>query len=286
MKLAIVTDSTAALTQKECEDNHIYIVKMNVIINDQTYADRVEINNETLFSKIDEGASYSTSQPSPDVFLKLYEKLLQDYDHVLSLHTMIKTSGAVNAARIASTMLEEKEKCITVLDSDTSAVGLENMILKLAALAKEGMPLEQLLRVIEFYKLNQVVCFTIDDLGTLVRTGRMSKTAATFGNMLNIRPIVGIIQTDIRVIEKVRTKKRMLKYFVEEITKATEQSGTQLVRLAYIGSCELVDELKRQIETACPQAKVYEPLEVGSAMAVHFGRGGIGLAFMPEAFEI
>ncbi len=286
MKLAIVTDSTAALSKQECEANDIYMVHMNVIINDKAYADRIEIDNETLFNKIDEGASYSTSQPSPDVFLKLYEKLLETYDHVLSLHTMIKTSGAVNAARIASTMLEQKQECVTVLDSGTSAVGLENMVLRIASLASEGMELESLLKAIEFYKKNQKVYFTIDDLNTLVRTGRISKTAAALGNMLNIKPIAGVVDEEIKVIDKVRTKKRVLKYFLDEIIKETEKSGKQIVRLTHIDSLELIEDLKRQIEEVCPDALIYSPLEVGSAMAVHFGRGGIAVAFMPETFNI
>ncbi len=286
MKLAIVTDSTAAISKADCEKYNIHMVHMNVIIGDQTFTDRLEIDNETLFNRIDEGASYSTSQPSPDTFLTMYQELLKTNDCILSLHTMLKSSGAVNAARIASTMVEDGKERITVLDSDTSAIGLENMILKVAMLAQEGFTLDELLRVIAFYKKNQTVCFTIDDLNTLVRTGRMSKTVATIGNLLNVKPIIELRETEMYVIEKVRTKKRVLKYYVEQIVKATEVSGTQLVRLSHVGSEELVQELKNQIEAACPQAKVAKPLEIGSAMAVHFGRGGIAAAWMPESFEI
>ena len=84
MKVAIVTDSLTNLTAADLDRYpDVYYGYLNVIVNDKAYAEQKEINNKELFRMIDEGATYSTSQPAPEEFVQLYTKLLQDYDYIL-----------------------------------------------------------------------------------------------------------------------------------------------------------------------------------------------------------
>lgn len=288
MKIAIVTDSLTHLTKSDLERYpFVYYGYLNVIVNDKTYVEHKEINNKELFNMIDSGASYSTSQPSPDVFVQIYEQIKDDYDYILSLHCTPKVSGTVNAARIASTMVEGLEGCISVIDTNTASIGEENIIIKVCQLIEEGKSLEELLKVIEFYRQNTTLCLVIDDLNTLVKTGRLSKTAASIGNLLNIKPIIGLVDGQLDVLDKVRTKKRVLKWMVEHLKEEIEKSGKQIVRITYVNDLELAHELKKIMEEACGnQVEVHVGNEIGPVMAIHFGRGGVGACWMPERYEI
>jgi len=288
MKIAIVTDSITNLRKEDLERYpNIYYGYLNVIINDKTYVDLKEINNEQLFRYIDEGASCSTSQPSPDVFVTLYEKLLKEYDYILSLHCTYNVSGTVNSARIASTMIEGAEDKISVVDTNTASIGVENIVLRVEKLIEEGKPLAEILKAIEFYRHHSEMYLTIADLSTLVRTGRLSKTSAMIGNLLNIKPIIGLFDARLDVADKVRTNKRVLKWIVERLKKDIEKTGKQIVRITHVNTVATANELKQLMETTCgDKVEVFVGNEIGPVMAIHFGRGGIGASWMPEQYTV
>lgn len=287
MKIAVVTDSIANLTKADFDRYPIFYGYLNVIVNDTTYAEHKEINNEKLFGMIEAGASYSTSQPSPEEFVILYESLLKEYDYILSLHCTQKVSGTVNAARIASTMIEGAEERISVIDTNTASIGEENIIIKVFQLIEEGKTLEEILKVIEFYKTNTTLCLYIDDLNTLVRSGRLSKTAANIGNLLNIKPIIGLVDGQLDVLDKVRTKKRVFKWMVDHLKEEVQKSGKQIVRITHVNAIELANELKDLMIEACgDQVEVHVGNEIGPVMAIHFGRGGVGACWMPDQYQI
>lgn len=288
MKVAIVTDSLTNLTAADLERySYVYYGYLNVIVNDKAYAEQKEINNQELFRMIDEGASYSTSQPAPDEFVQLYMKLLEEYDHILSLHCTQNVSGTVNSARIASTMVEGAEGRITVIDTNTASIGVENILVRICQLLEEGKDIEELVKVIEFYKTNGPMYLYIDDLNTLVRTGRLSKAAASIGNLLNIKPIIGLKDGNLDVFDKVRTKKRVFKWIVERLREDVSKTGKQIIRITHVNAIDGANELKVLMEEACgDQVEVHVGNEIGPVMAIHFGRGGVGACWMPEQYNI
>ena len=288
MKIAIVTDSITNLTQKDLERYpNIYYGYLNVIINDKAYVELKEINNDLLFKFIDEGASCTTSQPAPDVFVSLYEKLLKEYDYILSLHCTNNVSGTVNSARIASTMIEGAENKISVVDTNTASIGVENIVLRVAKLIEDGQPVSEILKAVEFYRHHSEMYLTIADLSTLVRTGRLSKTSAMIGNLLNIKPIIGLFNAKLDVTDKVRTKKRVMKWIVERLQIDIEKTGKQIVRITHVNALSTANELKQLMEiTYGDKVEVFVGNEIGPVMAIHFGRGGIGATWMPEQYTV
>jgi len=284
MKVAIVTDSLTNLTAVDLERYpYIYYGYLNVIVNDKAYAEHKEINNKELFRMIDEGATYSTSQPAPEEFVQLYTKLLTEYDHILGLFCTNNVSGTVNSARIASTLVEGSEGRITVIDTNTAAIGVENVLLRVCQLLEDGTSLEEIIRVVEFYKTHGPMYLYVDDLNTLVRTGRLSKTAASIGNLLNIKPIIGLKDGKLDVFDKVRTKKRVFKWIVDHLREDVSQSGKQIVRITHVNAIDGANELKSLMEEVCGnQVEVHVGNEIGPVMAIHFGRGGVGACWIPD----
>lgn len=288
MKIAVVTDSLTNLIKEDLERYpNVYYGYLNVIVNDKAYAEQKEINNEKLFGMIDEGATYSTSQPSPEEFVQLYTKLLQEYDHILGLFCTQNVSGTVNSARIASTMVEGAEDRITVIDTNTASIGVENVLIRVCQLLEAGMQLEDIVKVVDFYKTRGPMYLYIDDLNTLVRTGRLSKTAANIGNLFNIKPIIGLSNGKLDVFDKVRTRKRVFKWIIEKLREDVANKGKQIVRITHVNAIDGANELKSLMEETCgEQVEVYVGNEIGPVMAIHFGRGGVGACWMPDQYQI
>lgn len=193
----------------------------------------------------------------------------------------------MNSARIASTMIEGAEDRITVIDTNTASIGVENVLIRVCELLKEGKSIEEIIKVVDFYKTRGPMYLYVDDLNTLVHTGRLSKTAASIGNLLNIKPIIGLSDGKLDVFDKVRTKKRVFKWIVERLRADVEKSGKQIVRITHVNAIEGANELKALMEEACKElVEVHVGNEIGPVMAIHFGRGGVGACWMPEQYNI
>lgn len=287
MKIAIVTDSLTNLREEDLQKYpFIYYAHLNVVVDDKSYIDLKEITNEQLFRFIDEGATYSSSLPSPEVFVTLYEKLLAEYDAIISLHCTENVSGTVNSARIARDSIEGAKEKITVIDTNTASIGVENIVIKVCELMEQGKSLNELLEAIEYYRTHGQLYLTINDLTTLVRTGRISKTASRIGNLLHIKPIIGFENVKLEVMGKVRTKKRLLKWMLERLRHDIEQSGKQVVRITHVNSIDLATELKHAMETCGDKVEVFISNEISSVMAIHFGRGGVGASWIPANYSV
>ncbi len=220
------------------------------------------------------------------MFVTLYEKLLAEYDAIISLHCTENVSGTVNSARIARDSIEGAKEKITVIDSNTASIGVENIVIKVCELMEQGKSLDELLKVIEYYRTHGQLYLTINDLTTLVRTGRISKTASRIGNLLHIKPIIGFENVKLEVMGKVRTKKRLLKWMLERLRHDIEQSGKQVVRITHVNSIDLATELKHAMETCGDRVEVFISNEISSVMAIHFGRGGVGASWMPANYSV
>ena len=288
MKVAIVTDSLTNLTSVDLERYpDVYYGYLNVIVDGKAYAEQKEIDNDRLFRMIDEGANYSTSQPAPEEFVQLYTELIKKYDYILGLFCTNNVSGTVNSARIASTMIDGAEDRITVIDTNTASIGVENVLIRVCQLLEEGKSIDEVIKVVDFYKTRGPMYLYVDDLNTLVHTGRLSKTAASIGNLLNIKPIIGLSDGKLDVFDKVRTKKRVFKWIVERLRADVEKSGKQIVRITHVNAIEGANELKALMEEACKElVEVHVGNEIGPVMAIHFGRGGVGACWMPEQYNI
>jgi len=286
MKIAIVTDSITNLRAEDLEKyQNIAYVHLNVIINNQAYTDLVDIDNAKLFKAIDEGATYSTSQPSPKAFVDVYERLLADgYDYIFSLHCSEKVSGTVNSARMASEIVDEAGTKISVIDMKSASIGVENTVIQAAEAVAAGKSVEEVAQLIEFNKENTHLYLTIDDLSTLVRSGRMSKGKAAIGNFLNVKPIISFnSEAKLDVVDKVRTKKKVLKWLVDKLAWDVVKNGEQVVRITHVNAQDTAEELKSMMtEILGKKIEVHISNEIGPVMAVHFGRGGFGASWVSK----
>jgi len=224
----IITDSCCDLTPTLVEELDLDVVELSVLINDKVYVnylDEREISFKDYYELLRNGSLGKTSAPNVFDFTNAMEPYLKEGRDVLYLGFSSGLSATYNSSVIAVEELQEKypERKIITIDTLCASMG-QGLIVYLAAKKKaEGASIEEVAEYVENIKLNIAHWFTVDDLNHLKRGGRVSAVAATFGTILNIKPVLHVDNEGRLVpVEKVRGRKAsingLLKVIKETIT--------------------------------------------------------------------
>lgn len=270
-KIGIICDSTSYLPEEYRNENDIYIVDLNVIVDSESFVDNKEISNEEMFQMIDQGKKVGTSQPSPESFLNAMNIMSEKYEEIICFTMSSKLSGTFNSANIAKDMYEGSAN-IEVIDTKTSAMGIKACVDKVLSLKESSVG-------VVASKMNKFVStsktyLTIDDLQTLVNHGRMKASQAMVGNLLRIKPLLMLDEDgSIEVHKKIRTHKKLISYLSDLVV----DSGTSKVYITYVGTKEYAVDLFNDIKKKASNVEIDLCNEIGPVLAVSLGRGGIGI---------
>lgn len=211
-KIAYVLDSTLMTSMKEIENTDIFLQPLTVIVDGKEFNDIVDINVDEFYKIFATGASCSTSQPSPGAFADTYEQLVDEgYDAVIVFTLSSVLSGTYNSAKQAAELVSGIE--IHVVDTGKiSAVGIEivSEIIKYAAQHPELSPAEIAEYGQQIFNTVQIYVY-IGDLEPLHKGGRLTAVQAFLGKMLQVKPIIGVVDGALEIVTKERTEKKALK---------------------------------------------------------------------------
>ena len=278
-RIALVTDSTADLTEELKNQCEVHIIPLKVRFGEQEYFD-TEISNEEFYQRLTaEKELPKTSQPSPEEFTSLYRKLLDNYHEVISIHLSSGLSGTLNAAHLAKETLKGK---IHIIDSKTISLGMGLMIIEAAKNIKEGLDSSQIVDKLAQARKNIETIFTLNTMEYLQKGGRIGRAQSLMGAILNIKPIVrvgddGIYQT----YGKARSQDKALETIVKALQEFT--GGKKHIRLAVAhGAAHQAGlYLKEALENTF-EMKTSIFTQVGPVIGVHTGPGTIGAAIQFE----
>lgn len=279
-KLGIVVDSTFKLDQAFIEKEQIEVVYLDILVDNKIYKDG-EISNEAIYEALGRNQKVTTSQPTPNRFKEAYEKLINEgYEHVICLTISASLSGTFNSANLAKDMLEDSSK-VTVFDTKTAICGSEYITEALALLREKEESLETLLPKFKDKMATGSVMFTVDDLGILVKSGRLSKIQGMIGNLLKIKPILRFEQGKLEVEHKVRSNDNVIKYLINEVGKLQEKAKT-VVKIAYTTTNDMALLLEKEIKAKYQDVKVSFSGKISAVVAVHVGSAGLGIYLTNE----
>ncbi len=268
MSFAIVVDST--LDMREEFLKHVNIVPLKVIIGEEVFKDR-ELTNEKLFKiSKEKGVLPKTSQPSPDDFKPVYEKLLEDNDFVVSLHLSEKLSGTIQSARMAAESIGKKDR-VLIFDITAPSIIADPYVELL--LGMEGASMEEIRKELENLRERTKFYLTVNSLDYLKASGRLSGIEALIGSLLKLRPVIEVLEGELHVKKITRGKNGPLNFF----KKAMENMGKRFV-IGSILNENVVKELAKHAENL---GKPYVIVESKSAvLAAHLGPGSFGVVFI------
>lgn len=278
MNVRIIVDSTADLIPEM--KSRVSAVPLTVHFGDEEYIDGVTITHTQFYEKLVACAALpSTSQATPDAFDRVFAKVKEAGESAVVLTLSSKLSGTYQSAMIAA---EEYEN-IYVVDSETVAIG-GGILAELALqLVDSGMAAKDIAAKLEQEKKKIRIIAMVDTLEYLKRGGRVSKTVAFAGGLMNIKPILSVVGGEINMLGKARGTKQGNSLLVTEIGKTGGVDFTKPVLLGYTG---LTDTLLQKyiadsqaLWSSLPQVNT---TVIGSVIGTHAGPGAVAAAFFAK----
>lgn len=280
MKLAVITDSSAFLSENLLESENLFVLDIPVVIAGETYVEGKNLTASEFYEKMAAADELpKTSQPS---IAELEETLTslasKDYTHVLGLFLSSGISGFYQNIQYLKAEFDGLE--IAFPDSKITSAPLGIMVENALTWAAEGQDFEAILTKIQQQIDGTSAFIMVDDLNHLVKGGRLSNGAAILGNLLSIKPILyfndaGVIE----VFEKIRTEKKATKRLLEVVEERTGTGSYQVI-VIHGNAEEKAESLYQQLI----EAGVADDISLatfGSVIGTHLGEGSVALAYIP-----
>lgn len=280
MSVKIVLDSTTDLIPELAEK--FSVVPLTVNFGDEEFIDGVTIDRKTFYEKlIESDVMPTTSQATPEAFENVFRKLTENGDEVLAIILSSSFSGTYQSACIAAEEFPEK---VWVADSQTVAIGTTILAMEALSLAEKGLSAKEIKEKLDEEKENILVVALIDTLEYLKRGGRLSKTAAFAGSLLNIKPVVSVEEGKINILGKARGSKQGNNLLVREIEKAGGVDFERPVFLGYTGHDDYL--LRKYVEDSRylweGNVDFLPETCIGSVIGTHVGPGAVAVAFFKK----
>jgi DegV family protein with EDD domain len=274
MVIKIVTDSTADLPQALADELGITIIPLYVLFGNKTYRDRVDISEVEFYEKLlNSHVHPTTSQPSPQDFEDVYRQLSKNADGIISVHISSKLSGTCNSA------LRGKElaaiKCpIKVIDSEMVSMGLGLIAIEAAAIASSDDGFEQVVEKTKQLISKTHVWALFDTLKYLAMGGRIGKSKAFLGSLLNIKPILSVKDGEMMPAIQARSRekgKALLYDFARKFTSIED------LAVMYTTTLDEAQALANHLGTIFKRDHI-KISRLGPALGVHAGPGALAVA--------
>lgn len=278
--IKIITDSTSDLDFKDAKERNIDIVPLKVIIDGKEYKDRIDLQPQQFYQLLESTDILpTTSQPSPQDFLDLYEEAKINGDSVIVITLSSQVSGTYQSACIAKELIEYDK--IYVIDSYNATQGLRLIVEKAVQLRNQGKDVEEIYTYLQEYKQRVHIFAFVDTLEYFYKGGRLSKTSATMGTLLKFKPIVGLKDGNLALFTKGRGVQKATLKLIELIHQTGEIDLTEPVCIGYTGHEEGLDKFEDRLRQEFGFKDVLYGY-VGPVIGTHAGPGARLIAYIKK----
>lgn len=272
-KIKIVTDSTCYMDKEYALEEKVSVVPLNYVFDGESFVEGFKGEFDEFFKKMETTDLFpTTSQPAAGDFFQVYTKAFEEgYDEIIVIVLSSKLSGTYNSAILAKNMLEDK--MISIIDSESAASNMRFLVEDAVNMAKEGKSGKEIVEFIEKKKKTMDILITPWTLEYLARGGRMSSLQSAIGNILNIKPIIKLIDGKLELLEKVRGRNNALTKVMSYIPDDVEK-----ISICHILNLEEALKIKGSLEKKYPQAIITVD-DLGPVIGSHLGPKTIGFCF-------
>ena len=286
MNVKILSDSACDLPKEIIEKYDIDILPIVVLNDEEEFLDKVNISPEKIYKDMRNGEIYKTAQISPNVFREKFNEYAKEGKRVIYLAFSSELSGTYqNSTFVRDSILEKHPDFdLDIIDTKAASLGFGLIVLEIAKLAKEGKSKAELLKRTEFYNENIEHIFTVDNIEYLFKGGRISRSQAVVGGLLNIKPILNIEDGKLVAIEKIRGKNKVYKTMLSIMGDRLVDRQDQTIGIAHGDNLEGANRLKEMIEEEFGFT-TFIINSIGCAIGVHVGPGALVLVFFKEKYK-
>lgn len=285
-KVKIFVDTGADLSEELLKKYDIDVINFICTFGEQSYVAGKELSNAEFYEKLMQSSELpKTSQTSPAVMYEKLSKSAKEYDCVVFFTISKEASGEYNNARMNAEMIkEENPDCdIRIVDTMTFSAYIGETAIKFRELLNEGKSvdtaLSEALKMLSYYE----VYILVDSLKFLEKGGRIKKTAAIVGELLEIKPVLGIRDGLIEPIEKIRGRKKMIKKLLDLIEESQEFDGSNKEFIIVESNKDYGDEAQALILEKFEGAKINRRYEFGPVIGTHIGNNALAILFRKKA---
>jgi DegV family protein with EDD domain len=272
-RVAVVTDSTSLVPS----DADVTVVPVQVVVGDDSFADG-EVSPSAVIGALAAKKSVSTSRPTPSAFAEAYTSLAEaGYDAVVSIHVSSKISGTAESAELAAA---ESPIPVTVVDSLAVGPCLGLSVMAAAAVASRGGSAEEARSAALERSSHSHSFFYVDSLEPMRRGGRIGTRAALVGSALAVKPLLGLREGRVVLLEKVRTTSRALIRLQELAVEAAGAAPVEVV-VAHLGAQERADAFAAAVAERVELSAPIRVTEFGPGLAAHLGTGALAVVVAP-----
>ena len=280
-KIAIVTDSNSGITQAQGKELGVFVLPMPFMISDNTYFEDINLSQEEFYEKLSDGVSISTSQPSPESVMKLWDDILKDYDEIVHIPMSSGLSGSCQSAMMLASDYDGK---VQVVNNQRISVTQRQSVLDALDLIKAGKNAKDIKEFLENDKFNSSIYIMLDTLYYLKKGGRITPAAAAIGSMLKLKPVLQIQGEKLDAFAKARTSTQGKSIMINAIKNDIETrfggfNDTKNIHLqiAYSQNRDVALQFKEEVEAAFPGYDIHiDPLSL--SISCHIGPGSVALA--------
>lgn len=274
--IKVITDSDSSLSLELAGKYGIDIVPITIHFGEETFHTNLDITDKTLFERIDRtGKIPTTAAPPAAAFAKAYKKA---FDAGADGIICICVAGTISATYTAAVNACEdcQGKKITVIDSGTISMGQGFLAMDAVEGLRAGMTHDQVVGRVNSLKNNLHIYASLSTLKYLSMSGRVGKLTAGMANLLNIRPILTMINGKLDMLEKVRTRRVAMNRLVELVVASVGNRLIDKMAIIHINNPSDAEELLLKLkEHLAVPAEVYT-MEFTPGLSVHAGSGLVG----------
>jgi DegV family protein with EDD domain len=280
-KIALVSDSTCDLSDEFIKAYDVKILNLKIIYKDKEYIDRVNITPQQVYDNLKIEVPH-TSLPSLDDMHKLLYKLEEEgYTHVIAISISAGLSGTYNTLKLAAS--EHTNLNITVFDSKSLTLGCGAIVINCGKMIKSGKKYNEIVSALPLIRDNISVYYIVDTLEYLIKGGRIGKVSGTFGQLLNIKPIISINKEGVYYTYAKARGKKQAKNKLIEIIKEKLNIAKSKVWVMHGGAYEECKKFYASLKNI-PNITYLGFGDISPVAGVHTGPGLIGVVIEKEQF--
>jgi DegV family protein with EDD domain len=277
---AIVLDSTADFPDASQRFPSWRVVPLYVNFGTESFRDGVDLTGDQFYERLRSSPELpTTSQPTPSDFLAAYSEL-SGYERILSLHLAANLSGTFQSAGIAAAELSDGR--VRTIDTETASAGISLLALAIQRRLEAGTTDEEVDALVERFRAEHGLLFTVDTLEFLARGGRIGRAKAFAGELLHVKPILSIRHGEVIPIKRVRGARKAFQEFIDAVESETTDVPELRVGVAHAAAPERAVELEKMLRDLRPQAQIDIETMLGAVLGAHAGPGTVGFFWFTD----
>lgn len=272
--IKILVDSASDFDIEDAQKENIYMVPLQVRFGEETYIDQYEISKDEFFQMLIDGKKASTSQPSPEAFVKCYQEAKENNETVLAIMLSSKVSGTYQTAKLAKEIVKYDD--IHFVDTLTASIGIQFVVHYAKKLIDSGIDIKEIALKLNKFAEKVNTRFIPNSIDDLIRNGRLSKDESN-GNNTKTRNIIQLRNGTVHEYAKYRSIKMAIGGLLDEMQESPIDDDFPII-VGYSTDMTYVNILIEEIRSIYPKIDIIQK-QVGAILGGHFGAGVFGVSY-------